>query len=133
MVPDVQRVFGMACLRDTQVIKPAVIVSQQSFYRGASVQVFAVLAPSTDDLVCPLATFQNVPVIFWSDRIGRGPHFSGIRVAPGKNICDPETAEAQRPCPTLAAFDGRIIVNLCSGRWVQHYEMHALASVVPDP
>jgi len=107
-------------------------VAQQLSHLCAAIQIGAMGTPSGNHLIGPSAGLLDGGIILGADGGFRRPHVVWIRVAPCKYIGHPKPAKAQGPRPTLAAFNGGIILHLGGGGGVEHDEGNLGASGIPN-
>jgi len=132
-IGDIQRVFRMPRLGQTQMKQRPTGGPHQGRDLCATVAMFPMRAPATDDLIRPGTAFDQQGVVRRAHRIRGRPHLFGIGVAPGKDVHDPKRSEPQGARAAFTAFDGRVVLHLGRRRGVQHDKQRLAPCRAPDP
>ena len=110
-IADVERVFGVACFGEAQVVERFGLGAKHHFHFGASVFMFAVGAPCADDCVCFGGGAKDCRVIFGACWIGLGAHDFGVGSAVGEDVGHGKRDKAKGAGAAFAAFHGWVVLH----------------------
>lgn len=133
VVADVERVFGMTGLTQSEMKQRLTGFDERCRNMVALLTKRAMGSPGTDHLIRPGRTVQNYSQIIWSDRVRRAFHIARISGPKGKDIGRPKSSIPQGARAPLAALNGWIVLDLRGGRRVEHHKHHPCPRRIPDP